>query len=480
MRHVVLCSADVAARVGSSVNQERLERALDAAGLGEFEWDVERDVITISPRMAAMTGISEGETPAEGGAALDKYIHPEDLERLRAERRDGLIAGGPFEMEFRYLRPDDGRTVWIRSAGMRTLSPEGKPLCVNGIVVDVTPRKLEEDQRQALMAELDHRVKNVLAAVQALAQQTAKRTTSLDVFLQNFSGRLKAMGAANELLTAARWRGAAVEHLAAAELSALAPGQTRWEGPELFLTPRAANALSLALHELAANAVKYGALSVDTGQVDLRWALMADGGFELSWTESGGPTVAAPRRRGFGTTLLEQVTGREINGQAAVEYRASGVHARLRAGAQAVAPRPDNVPEAPTARVVETVTAAKGPSSLKGARVLIVEDAVLLALELELGLSDAGAEVIGPAYELEEALALLDRPIDAAVLDANLNGRSVQPVAEALHSRAVPFVFATGYGEAGGAPAGFEAPVIRKPYDVTQVAAAVAELLAPG
>jgi CheY-like chemotaxis protein len=236
--------------------------------------------------------------------------------------------------------------------------------------------------------------------------------------------------------------------------------------------------LSLALHELATNAVKFGALSVDTGRVDVRWKKLGDGGFELIWTESGGPRVNPPTRRGFGTTLLEQVTGRELNGEAAVEYRPSGVRARLVAGLQAVAPRPETVPDGPAPqRVVETITASAGPASLEGSRVLIVEDAVLLALELETGLSEAGAEVIGPAYELEEAMALLDRPIDAAVLDANLNGRSVMPVAEALAARQVPFVFATGYGEAGGAPGGFEAPVIRKPYDVTQVAAAVAELL---
>jgi PAS domain S-box-containing protein len=457
------------------VNREHLERVLDVAGLGEFEWDVQRDVITISPRMAAITGLPAGVSPADGGAALDRYTHPEDLARLRAARQ-GLTDGGEFDVEFRQVRPD-GRTTWVRAAGTRTLDGQGRPRCVNGIVADITARKLEEEQRQTLMSELDHRVKNVLATVQALAQQTAKRTTSLDAFLQNFSGRLKAMGAANELLTAARWRGAAVEHLAAAELGALAPGQTIWQGPELFLTPRAANALSLALHELATNAVKFGALSVDTGQVDVRWKSLPAGGFELIWTESGGPTVSSPRRLGFGSTLLEQVTGRELNGEAKVEYRPSGVHARLRAGAPAVAPRPETVPEAPVSRVVETVSASRGPTSLKGARVLIVEDAVLLALELELGLSEAGAEVIGPAYELEEALALLDRPIDAAVLDANLNGHSVMPVAEALALRKVPFVFATGYGEAGGAPGGFDAPVIRKPYDVTQVAAAVAELL---
>jgi CheY-like chemotaxis protein len=286
------------------------------------------------------------------------------------------------------------------------------------------------------------------------------------------------MGSANELLTAARWRGAAIDHLAAAELGSVAPGQTSWEGPELFLTPRAANALALGLHELAANAVKFGALSVETGQVRLRWTRCQDGGFSLTWTESGGPMVAPPARRGFGSTLLEQVTGRELNGETIIEYRPAGVQATLRAGPAAVAPRPDTVPEVGTVRIAETVATSSGPANLRGARVLIVEDAVLLALELETGLSDAGATVIGPAYELEEAMALLDQPIDAAVLDANLNGHSVMPVAEALAARKTPFVFATGYGEAGGAPGGFDAPVIRKPYDVTQVSAAVAELLA--
>ena len=201
------------------------------------------------------------------------------------------------------------------------------------------------------MAELDHRVKNVLAAVQALAQQTAKRTTSLDAFLQTFGGRLKAMASANELLTAARWRGAAIDHLAAAELGALAPGQTRWEGPELFLTPRAANALSLALHELATNAVKFGALSVETGHVDVRWTRAAGRRLRADLDrERRARRSSAPARRGFGSTLLEQVTGRELNGETAVEYRPG----RRRAcgcgpAPQAVAARPETVPEAPAA-----------------------------------------------------------------------------------------------------------------------------------
>jgi PAS domain S-box-containing protein len=460
------------------VNREQLELVLEAAGLGQFEWDLERDLLIISPSLGRITGAPPGERPAEGGRAFDAFVHPDDLPIVQNLREEAVPQGRNFNVEYRQVHPDDGSVRWVNVVGAPVRGPDGRTLRVIGLVADVTARKREEEQRQTLMAELDHRVKNVLAAVQALAYQTAKRTTSLDAFLQNFAGRLKALGSANELLTAARWRGAAVDHVTSAELGALAPGQTSWEGPELFLTPRATNALSLALHELATNAVKFGALSVDTGHVDVRWSRLPNGGFELIWTENGGPTVTRPRRRGFGSTLLEQVTGRELNGEAVVEYRPAGVRARLVAGPAAVAPRPESVPASPAARVTESVSAARRPSSLKGSRVLIVEDAVLLALELETGLSDAGAEVVGPAYELEEAMALLERPMDAAVLDANLNGRSVTPVAEALARRKIPFVFATGYGETGGAPGDFDAPVIRKPYDVTQVAAAVADLLA--
>ncbi len=464
---------------GRSLDHERLELALESARLGDYEWDMVADVVRISARMSEVSGLPVGEWPAEKGEFLYRGVHPEDRERTRQFMQDSMRAKGRFEAEYRRIREDDGRTVWMRTSGLLVCDEAGRPVRAVGVAQDVGDRRAEEDRRRALMAELDHRVKNVLAAVQALAVQTAKRTTSLDSFLSTFSGRLKSMASANELLTAARWRGAAIAHLAAAELGGIAPGQTRWEGPELFLTPRAANALSLALHELATNAVKYGALSVESGRVDVRWTQIADGGFELFWTETGGPPVVVPTHKGFGTTLLGQVTGRELNGEVELEYRRGGVSVRLRAGPAAVVSRPETVPEAPAPRKIEATPAAQGPVDLRGKRVLIVEDAVLLALELETGLADAGAQVVGPAYELAEAMSLLAGHIDAAVLDANLNGLAVTPVAEALAARGVPFVFATGYGDSG-APMGFDAPIIRKPYDVTQVAAAVGALLAPG
>ena len=313
--------------------------------------------------------------------------------------------------------------------------------------------------------------------------QTCALPISLESFLKTFAGRLKSMASAHQLLTATRWRGAGMHNIAAAELGGLAPGQTRWSGPDILLTPRGANAMSLALHELATNAVKFGSLSTDVGRVDVTWRRTDAGGLELQWLESHGPPVPTPTRRGFGSTLLDKVTGRELGGSVRVEYRAEGVRALLIAGASAFAatPAPESGDKRETRAANLNGASAGGPAErqvirVQGLKLLIVEDALLLALELEAGLTEAGAEVLGSAADVGEAMAMVDLPIDAAVLDANLNGASVLPVAQALAARGVPFVFATGYGDDKTLPFGFDAPVIRKPYDVTQVAAALSEV----
>ena len=346
------------------------------------------------------------------------------------------------------------------------------------------PSRSTGDDREPMLAEMDHRVRNVLAAVQSIASQSARRAGTLDGFLKAFTGRLKAMASAQELLTATRGRGASIHNLATASLSALAPGQTRWQGPDLFLSPRAANALALALHELAVNAVKHGGLASDSGRVDVSWWAPANGGFELDWVETGGPRVFPATRKGFGTMLLEDVTGRELDGEVKTEFRASGVRVRIRGSAKALADfgasevasgQATGPPPAPGAS--SGPPSQRGPRRVDGMRVMIVEDAILLAMELEAGLIEAGADVVGAAALVEEAMAMVDLPLDAAVLDCNLNGVSVGPVAEALAARGVPFVFATGYGESRGAPEGFDAPIVRKPYDVAQITAALAELV---
>jgi PAS domain S-box-containing protein len=470
------------ARQRSAVDQGRAELALNAANLGDFEWDIETDTLRLSERAQQTLGWRVAELTADRHGGLIGLIDLEDLEKVEADLLEGLTQRGRFLIENRLTRPEDGRQIWVMCAGVLVTGPDRRSGKVIGVIEDISDRKADDQEREALVAELDHRVKNVLASVQSMAAQSARKASSMDSFLKTFSGRLKSMASAHQLLTATRWRGAGMHNIAAAELGGLAPGQTRWEGPDIALTPRATNAMSLALHELATNAVKFGALSTEEGRVDVRWRETAYGGLELRWEEAGGPTVSPPTRRGFGATLLEKVTGRELEGAVSVDYRREGVRVLVTVGEGALA----KVPQGPSTETPppppESLTGASAgapdierATRVEGLRVLIVEDALLLALELEAGLQEAGAHVVGCAADVDEALSLLESTIvDAAVLDANLNGVSVAPVAEALRGRGIPFVFATGYGDSKILPEGFDAPIIRKPYDVTQVAAGLA------
>ena len=229
-------------------DRRRLELALQAANLAEFEWNAASNTLVVSERMSAVTGAPPGNLVGQVENLFMTYAHPDSIKAFLTYRDTVLQSQSSFDFTLRLNRKRDGQDIWLRLVGLIERDENGAGKSITGVVEDVSRRLQEEEQRVRLMAEMDHRVKNVLATVQALAQQSARRTTSLSVFMSTFGGRLKAMTSANELLTAARWRGAAIDHIAAAELGALAPGQTDWDGPELFLTPRAANALSLALH----------------------------------------------------------------------------------------------------------------------------------------------------------------------------------------------------------------------------------------
>lgn len=466
-----------------AIEQERASLALDAARMGEFEWEIDEDRFIVSERMSAITGVPAGSWPAKGGAIGFRGVLSDDLKALQEAVASGLVTRERYEVEYRMVRPDNGQVVWMHSSAVVQRSDNGKPCRLIGVVQDITARRAEDDARNALVAELDHRVKNVLASVQSLAAQSARKTTSVEGFLKTFTGRLDAMASAHTLLTATRWKGAEIVNIAAAELGGLAPGQARWSGPEIVLNPRATNSLTLALHELATNALKFGALSTEAGRVEVVWRPRPEGGFVLDWIERGGPNVSAPTRRGFGSTLLERVTGRELGGEVRADFRKDGVRVTITADASALAADAVPQPDAPRAEARPEPQSgaslgATRPEGVRGRRILIVEDAVLLALELEAGLTEAGAKVVGAAADIAEAMRLSECEFDVAVLDANLNGTSVTPVAKALAARGKPFIFATGYGDTAPAPEGFDAPVVRKPYNIAQIAAAVAEALA--
>lgn len=457
----------------------RLDIAIEAGGLAEFEWEIVADRLLIGPRAAALTGFPVGVVENALHAILHHGVDPADREMFTRAVRGALTGKAGMEMELGWTRIDSGRPICLSVRAVKLEDGDPPVQRLVGVLQDVTQRRQEDQRRNILAGELDHRVKNMLAAVQSVATQSARKTTSLDAFLKTFTGRLKAMASAHELLTATRWGGAYLRDVVAAELGGLAPGQIDSSGPELFLTPRAASAVALALHELAANALRQGALSDARGQVTVRWSSTRDGGFVLDWRETGGSAPQPAAVAGFGGVLLNEVTGRELEGKVTIEPSPAGLRARIEAAASALAASPvADAPEAapPDARPpVQTLAIESDPGQIAGLRILIVEDSLLLALELEQGLTELGAEIVGSAAEVGEAMAMIDRPFDAAVLDANLDGASVMPVAEALHAMGRPFIFATGYADKAG-PAGFDAPIVRKPYNVGQIARALASV----
>ena len=283
--------------------------------------------VYVGPAAAVLSG-QPAERLAADPEAWMEAIFPEDRERLRAAMA-AAAAGEQAAAEYR-LRRADGAVIWIRDiafpiGGAQLGGAKVGPPRIGRLARNVTTRK-EADARQALLiAELNHRVKNTLATVQSIAQQTARNTPggdASDAFLPTFTARLRALAQGHDLLTASSWTGAPLEALTAAVLAPLRggnPPRIIVAGPPVWLAPRQALALTLALHELATNAAKHGALSPDsTGKACLTWAVLPEGGARLVWRETGGPPVARPSREGFGSRLIGRGLAGELGQGAAV------------------------------------------------------------------------------------------------------------------------------------------------------------------
>ena len=215
-----------------------------------------------------------------------------------------------------------------------SIFPTGQGLSV--YFRDISERKEAEERQRLLVNELNHRVKNTLATVQSIAAQTLQGAEVPDEVRERFTGRLIALAKANDLLLEREWTGATLQSIAEQVASPYAPDRFVIEGPALDLGPRAATAMALALHELATNAAKYGALSRPDGRVRLSWALK-DEAFELSWRESGGPQVVEPTRVGFGTRLIQRGLAAELKARVEMDYAASGLTCSVAAPHAAIA-----------------------------------------------------------------------------------------------------------------------------------------------
>ena len=322
-------------------------------------------------------------------------------------------------------------------------------------------RARSDAHQNMLMLELDHRVKNTLANIQALVSQTGRTAVSLTDYVIGLEGRIGAMSRAHSLLTSSRWEGASLSGLLNDELAPYADGmrRIRLDGPDILLTPKAALALSLALHELATNSAKYGAFSVPDGAVVVQWSLCGE--ILLSWREVGGPSVAEPLRRGFGSTLIERSLVIETGGSSILRFPEEGCECEIRIPLSAIAHRPSFKPRATLADPTST-----GPARDRPLSVLVVEDSSLVLMMIEDAILDSGWAMVGPATRVDEALRLAEtETFDIALLDINLDGEMSWAVAALLKSRGIPFLFSTGYDGAAVLPPEFSnEAIIAKPF----------------
>jgi two-component sensor histidine kinase/CheY-like chemotaxis protein len=365
----------------------------------------------------------------------------------------------------------------------RAFEPGDQELIEGGlsVYIDVLARKRAEAAQTLLIDELNHRVRNILATIEAMIAFTAVDAASPAALAEALKGRVAAMARTHDLLTNGRWEGVSLDDIVEGELQPYAAeDRVRTTGDShLPLTPKAALSFSLVLHELTTNALKHGALGVPGGQVDISWSVerrASDALLRLVWQESGGPPVTPPARRGFGTTLLERAAVHDLGGVANLRFDPAGLRCEMEYPLARIASKPAT---SGTPVAVPGAGAADASRVLAERRVLVVEDEVLLTLLVESILSQAGALPVGPASTVAEALPLArSEPLDAAVLDVNVADEAVFPVADVLQDRGVPFVFVTGYGAQTSIPARHRHALrLPKPYHRERLRQALAQVI---
>ncbi len=315
---------------------------------------------------------------------------------------------------------------------------------------DVTERKRHEEHIKLLMGEVNHRSKKMLSLVQAIARRTV--ATRPEDFIERFGQRVQALAASQDLLVRSEWKAVSLSELVRSQLAHFGTAQdsrVALDGPPVEITASASQALGMALHELATNAAKYGALSNETGRVAISWNLRSDAAgkarFTMSWIESGGPPVVKPARLGFGATVTGAMIKMSLGCDADVDFAPGGLVWRIDCPAGGMiegSALPSQQRNGAAGRKKAVQTSGRS-------RVLVVEDEPLIAMDIAHTLAEAGYDVIGPAHSVAIALALIARSgCNAAVLDFNLGAETAEPVARELIRRGTPFVVMSGYAQA--------------------------------
>lgn len=306
-------------------SEQRRSMAIAAGKMGSWDWDWISGDWMWDEGQYRIFGVGP-ESFEVNPANVQALLHPDDVDQLRkaiAEFNKGTRA---YETEFRIVRPD-GEVRWCVGTAAATVDESGRVVRVSGVTVDITERKRAEERQNLLAREVDHRAKNALALAQSIVRLT--RADEVKDYVNAVEGRINALARVHTILSLSSWEGAELSRLIDEELAPYSLGdQIRLAGPEVQLLPATAQTLALALHELFTNSAKYGALSTRSGRLAIDWQV-EDELLTLSWEESGGPLVMAPKSRGFGTRSLLASVESQLGGQAQFDWRAEGLLCRL-------------------------------------------------------------------------------------------------------------------------------------------------------
>jgi PAS domain S-box-containing protein len=455
-------TAELAASTAElSRSEERLRLAFEAAQMGWWDYDVVADKVTWSQSLVRIMGFS----PQAFGGTIEgalQYVHPDDRGRFLDLVQQGIAGEDGQNCELRFVRPD-GSVRWSLAAGQVIRDGSGRPLHFAGVDLDITQRKQAEERQLTLIRELDHRAKNLLAVVQSVLRLSHADTTA--EFIAAVDGRVRALARTHTLLSETRWQSVDMERLVGEEIAPFATDEAKRivaAGPPISLHPATAQSLALAVHELATNAVKYGALSAPSGRIALQWSIEPDA-MVLRWVETDGPPVKTPTRKGFGMAVIEAGVQHQLGGSATFDWRPSGLQCSL-----AIPRGRFDMPVAVLGTSRPEAASAVQLGMMNGTRrILLVEDEALVGMMMKDMLREIGFSVVGPIPDLPQALAAADDVhLSGAVLDVNIGGVTVYPVAAELARRGIPFVFVSGYSPDGIDRQYAHVPVLEKPIKI--------------
>ena len=322
---------DFAGRGALERQKQTFDLAMLASNMGTWRYTLADNVCVYDENAQRLYGLTQARFLHDEHGVKTKF-HADDLELMWNRVATALDPGGDgrYDVEYR-VKQLDGRWKWLSAWGLVEFQGEGpdkRPVAIVGASRDLTEQKKAEELQRLLLNELNHRVKNTLATIQAITVQTLRAARDLPSAREALDRRIRSLADAHDLLTVRAWSGANLTDIVMRALDAFASAQVKISGTAIEVSPKHALSLSLALHELATNATKYGALSCSEGRVNVRWGI-EKGMLQLDWEEAGGPPVAPPTKKGFGSRLLKELVTRDLGGKSNLVYDISGVRCSI-------------------------------------------------------------------------------------------------------------------------------------------------------